>query len=66
LGDLASSEAARYTTDKKDPMHQSWNQVVHKKAANVRAIIATGLDVLVCVLCAIDNASSTATLKRAW
>ncbi|ELR24793.1 fucosylgalactoside 3-alpha-galactosyltransferase [Acanthamoeba castellanii str. Neff] len=47
LGDLASSEAARYTTDKKDPMHQSWNQVVHKKAANVRAIIATGLNVLV-------------------
>ncbi len=48
LGDLASSEAARYTTDRKDPMHRSWNQVVHKKAAYVRAVIATGLDVLVC------------------
>ena len=47
LGDLASSEAARYTTDKRDPMHRSWNQVVHKKAAYVRAVIATGLDVLV-------------------
>jgi hypothetical protein len=47
LDNASSAGAAMWTADKKDPMYTKWNQVVHKKAAYVRAILNMGLDVLV-------------------